>query len=345
MTGLSTQRQTAFVTGATGLLGNNLVRLLVEKGFRVKALARSPEKAQKQFASLPVEIIPGDMTRVHGFTASLLGVDVVFHTAAHFRDSYKGGSHWHQLSRVNVQGTADLLSAAYSAGVRRLVHASSVAVLDGQPGQSIDESMLRDPSNADDYYRSKILSDREVLRFLETHPSMWAAMVLPGWMHGPGDIGPTSAGQTVLDFVKRKLPGLVPGSFSVVDARDVAHAMLLVAENGKRGERYLAAGRHMTMADLFPALQRVSGVPAPTRPIPLPMLLLLAGASELWARVTGQPVLLSWATVRLLNREAGRSKYDHRKSEQELGLQFRPTEETLRDEIAWYRTNGWLPQP
>ena len=62
--------------------------------------------------------------------------------------------------------------------------------------------MLRDESDADDYYRSKILAAREVERFLETHPDFWAAMVLPGWMHGPGDMGPTSAGQTVLDFAK-----------------------------------------------------------------------------------------------------------------------------------------------
>jgi dihydroflavonol-4-reductase len=96
--------------------------------------------------------------------------------------------------------------------------------------------MLRSENNADDYYRSKILSDREVLGFLERHPDMWAAMVLPGWMHGPGDAGPTSAGQTTLDFVKGNLPGVIPASFSLVDARDVAQAMMLAAEKGRRGD-------------------------------------------------------------------------------------------------------------
>lgn len=342
---LSTKRpapRTAFVTGATGLLGNNLVRLLVDKGVVVRALARSVDKARKQFGTLPVEIVQGDLENVSGFAHALNGVDVVFHAAAFFRDSYKGGSHWEELHRINVAGTANLLEAAHAAGVRRFVHTSSIAVLNGPKGSIIDESMLRDERNADDYYRSKILADREVERFLETHPDFWAAMVLPGWMHGPGDMGPTSAGQTVLDFANGKLPGVVPGTFSVVDARDVAETQWAVLERGRRGERYLSAGRNLTMASLFPVLERVSGVKAPTRRIPMPMLYLIGGGAELWARLTRQPVLVSLAVVRLIAQENGRTTFDHTKRERELGLSFRPVEETLRDSVAWYRANGWL---
>ncbi|WBO22331.1 NAD(P)H-binding protein [Sphingomonas abietis] len=178
-----TRKPVAFVTGATGLLGNNLVRELLTQGFRVRALARSPDKAQQQFADLPVEIVTGDMLAVEAFAPALVGVDVVFHTAAYFRDSYTGGSHWAKLHSANVLGTRALLQHAQAMGVRRFVHASSIAVLRGKRGQIVDESMLRDERDADDYYRSKILSDREVLAFLEQHSDFWAAMVLPGWMH------------------------------------------------------------------------------------------------------------------------------------------------------------------
>lgn len=334
--------KTAFVTGATGLLGNNLVRILLEKGFHVRALVRSKAKAEQQFQGLDIQVIEGDMTKVADFRSSLQGVDIVFHTAAYFRDSYKGGSHWDLLYQINVKGTADLLSVAYSEGVRRFVHTSSIAVLDGPANKPIDETMIRREDNADDYYRSKILTDKEVFRFLESHQDMWAAMVLPGWMHGPGDIGPTSAGQTTLDFLQAKIPGVIPGSFSVVDARDVAEAMVLVSEKGHRGERYLAAGRHYTMPDLFALMERVSGTKAPKRKIPIIALYLLAGLQEIWARFTRKPVLLSWSTVRLLVQEAGRTHFNHAKSEQELGLRFRPVEDTIRDEINWYRSNGWL---
>src|SRR5436305_3304344 len=118
----------AFVTGATGLLGNNLVRLLIGKGVKVRALARSVEKARRQFGNLPVEIVQGDLDNVSGFAHALEAVDAVFHTAAFFRESYKGGRHWEKLHRINVVGTANLLSAAYKAGVRRFVHTSSIAV-------------------------------------------------------------------------------------------------------------------------------------------------------------------------------------------------------------------------
>lgn len=171
----------AFVTGSTGLLGTNLVRLLVSEGFSVRALARSRQKAERQLGDVArVEIVEGDLTDISAFAEKLGGCDAVFHTAAYFRESYRGGNHADGLTRVNVAGTAELLRAAYAAGVRRFVHASSIAVLRGDRGQVVDETMSRRPEDADDYYRSKILSEREVSSFLSEHPDFWACMVLPG---------------------------------------------------------------------------------------------------------------------------------------------------------------------
>jgi len=343
------QLQTAFVTGATGLLGNNLVRELVRRGIAVKALVRSPEKAARQFGSLArielarIELIQGDMENVGAFSAALRGCDVVFHTAAFFRDNYKGGSHWQTLKRINVDGTAALIEHAYREGVRRFVQTSSIAVLDGVPGLAIDETRERDPADADDYYRSKILADHAVLAFSKKFPEMHASFVLPGWMWGPGDIGPTSSGQVALDTVLGKLPGLVPGSFSVVDARDVALAQIAAAERGRSGERYLAAGRHMTMRELIPLIGRIAGVDTPKRMLPLPLLFALAGLQEIYARISGKPILLSIATVRLMVKEADRTRFNHAKSERELGLKFRPVDDTVSDVIAWYREHQWLP--
>ncbi len=334
--------QTAFVTGATGLLGNNLVRLLISRGVKVKALARSRQKAARQFPGLPVDIVEGDMRSVAAFAEPLRGVDVVFHTAAFFRDNYKGGKHWKQLYDTNVTGTVDLLTHAYNAGIRRFVHTSSVGVVTGKPGQLIDETMLRTAKDADDYYLSKILADRQVLSFLEKRSDMWACMVLPGWMIGPGDMGPTSSGQVILDFLHRKLPGIPPATFSVVDARDVAETLWLAARKGRRGERYLAAGRHMSMTDLFLKLEQLSGVPSPKFQVPRPVLFAIGAANELWARLTGKPALVSLFTVRLMNQERNRTHFSFEKSQRELGVTFRPVGETLRNTIAWYAQHGWL---
>jgi dihydroflavonol-4-reductase len=91
---------------------------------------------------------------------------MVFHTAAYFRDNYKGGKHWDQLYTTNVVGTANLLQACYKARIRRFVHISSTATLRGRPGEVADETRLRLESEADDYQRSKILSDQDVFKFL-----------------------------------------------------------------------------------------------------------------------------------------------------------------------------------
>jgi dihydroflavonol-4-reductase len=335
--------QSALVTGATGLLGNNLVRALAARGHRVKALARSLAKAKEQFAGLDVEIVEGDMNDVSAFNEALRGVDVLFHTAAFFRDSYKGGRHWDELYRVNVTGTEALLKAAYDAGIRRMVHTSSGGVLDGPPGALIDETMARSEADANDYFRSKIQTDRAIRAFLKEHAEFQVTFVLPGFMFGPGDMGPTASGQLVLDFTRRKLPGQVPGSFSVVDARDVAELSISAAERGRSGESYLCAGRHMTMVELMASLERVTGVKAPRFRIPLPLLFVIATGYEAYARLTGRPILISLASVRLLARENERSRLNHDKSQRELGVSFRPFDQTLADTVAWYRNHGDLP--
>lgn len=336
--------QTAFVTGGVGLLGSNLVRLLAARGFAVRALVLPSEldKVPIQFAEVSVDIIPGDMRDVPAFASALTGVDIVFHTAAFFRDYLKGGRHWDSLYSVNVAGTRNLLEAAYRAGIRRFIHASSIAVLDGRGSAVIDETMLRDEGRAEPYYRSKILADREILSFLGRHSDMSAAMVIPGWMHGPGDAAPTPAGQSVLDFIRGKIPGILPGAFPIVDARDVAEAMLLVALKGRRGERYLAAGGAVSAADYMASLAAISGVKMPRRTIPRSALYAVAALSECWARLTHRPVQLSLAAMRLLDRRLDQLQFDHSKSKRELGLEFRPLESTLRDEIAWFRAHSYL---
>ncbi len=337
------QGQTVFVTGATGLLGNNLVRQLLAEGASVRALARSAEKARMQFADLAgadLELVIGDLADIKGFAANLRGVATLFHTAAYFRDSYKGGNHRKALISTNEAGTRQLIAAAYDAGIRRMVHTSSIAVLDGPRGALIDETMVRKRSDADDYYLSKILADEAVFDALGRWPDFHISLVLPAWMWGPGDAGPTSAGQTALDFLHRRLPGIPPATFSFVDARDVAATQIAAAKAGRRGERYLAAGRNMSLSELFPLLAQVSGVPAPNAKLPFWLLFVIAGLQESVSRLTGKPVLLSWAAVQNMARESGRTRFSSAKAEQELGLHFRPVTETLSDTVAWFRARG-----
>ncbi|GHO92133.1 dihydroflavonol-4-reductase [Reticulibacter mediterranei] len=328
----------AFVTGSTGLLGNNLVRLLVEQGHEVKALARSRKKAELLFAGLDVDIVEGDMLDIPGFAAAMEGCEVLFHAAAYFRDYYQPGDHWKLLDAINIQGTHTLLIEAERHGIQRVIYTSSSTVIGAQPsGQDADEST---PSGQETqwnlYAKSKLLAEKAVYQFLQNH-SLPVVLILPALMFGPGDIGPTSTGLMVQNFIARKIPGIIDAGFSVVDARDVAQAMLAAVEKGKSGERYIVGGRYLDMAEIFQKLEQASGVPSPRRTLPYSVTLIIAWLSETIARITHQTTLMTRDSVRTshLKRRVSSQKALH-----ELGIIFRPVEETLRDEIDWYRAHS-----
>ena len=334
-----------YVTGATGLLGNNLIRTLLAQGHQVRGLVRDLDKAQELFptSSSVLRWVRGDMLEVDAVASSLEGVDCVVHTAAYFRDSYKGGEHYQRMLQVNVDGTAALLKAAYERGVRRFVHVSSIATVKSEPGQPAEEDMRRAfEGEPDDYFRSKILSDQVVEDFAKAHPDFEVSFVLPGFMVGPGDLGPTSAGQLVLDFARKKLPGVMNAGFSFVDARDVAQACAALSTSSRPGERYLVAGRYHSLTSAYAQLAPITSVAAPKRMIPDFFLLAYAFFSEVYARITGKPVLLSWAGVQSMRRERPHGQFDSSKAERELGVTFRPLAETFGDTFKDYVKRDWL---
>lgn len=331
--------KSAIITGATGLLGNNLVCEALAKGIKVKAIVRNIAKAKAQFGNIEnLELIEGDMKTIDQLGAHFKNIDVVFHTAAYFRDSYKGGAHWDELFNTNVIGTQKLMQTAYQNGVRNMIHVSSIATLAPIKDKPINENMLRKEDEADDYYKSKILSDKAVLEFVEKHKDFKVSFVLPGWMHGPGDMGPTSAAQLVGDFLAQKLPAIPPGEFSLVDARDVAKICLYAAQKGDNLGRYIAAGRPINMENLLHKLEELSGIKAPTMKAPIAMLRIMAFFGEIGAKFFNRPALVSNAALNLLLREQGVVNFDQSKTKQTFDFEFRPMDETLKDEINWLRT-------
>jgi dihydroflavonol-4-reductase len=328
----------AFVTGSTGLLGNNLVRELLEHGFEVRALVRSRAKASKTFAGLNVEIIEGEMENVPGFAKSLEGCDVLFHTAAFFREYYEPGDHWPMLKRINVDATIQLLEAAERAGIKRAVHTSSSGTIGTKPnGEYGDESTvipLESTSNL--YFRSKVECDTAIATFLKSH-KLEVMTILPGWMFGPGDAAPTNSGQLVLDFLGRKLPGILDGGTTIVDARDVAKGMRLAAQSGKNGEKYIIAGNFISLEQIFLGIEKASGVPAPKRRLPNALVLMIAHITGFYAHLSRTRPMMPVEGVKAMQAKTGANSS---KAVSEFGLSFRPIEETLRDTVTWFRSNA-----
>jgi dihydroflavonol-4-reductase len=329
----------AFVTGSTGLLGNNLVRLLIEQGHSVKALVRSQEKASKLFSNLDdVTLVKGDMLDIDSFAKELAGCDVLFHTAAYFREYYQPGNHWQMLEDINVKGTIKLLSEAEKQGIKKVIYVSSAGPVGMKsPGVPGDETTPPDPQAIGNlYFKSKVLAEEAIYKFLEQH-SLPVVLILPGWMFGPRDAAPTGGGQLVLDYLQQKIPGILDGGTCMVDARDVAQAMTNAVEYGQSGDRYITAGQYFTLEQLFKSLEKVSGVPSPKRRISYNVSLILAWFSDMYARLTGAKSMLPLDGIRIMHLK---TQVTSAKAIGELKVTFRPLEETLHDVVDWFRKHN-----
>ena len=326
-----------FVTGGTGLLGNNLVRALRARGHAVRALVRSRSKANALLAGTGAEIVVGDMRDVNGFEGALAGIDAVAHTAAYFREYYGPGDHQSSLEEINIKATLALLALADARGIRRFVQTSSAGTV-GQAPNGLEANEETPPSKAqlaNLYFKSKVDGDRRIGEF-KPKSGMTISTVLPGWMFGPGDAGPTRAGQLILDALAGKLPGVPPGGTSVVDARDVASAMVTMLERDVAGERFIVAGRFHTIREVLDAAMDAAGKARIARSLPPWLALGMGHVSEAWARLTNGSPVVPLEGVRMLLQEFRPSSA---KAERELGVSFRPLPETVADVVAWYATH------
>jgi dihydroflavonol-4-reductase len=325
----------AFVTGSTGLLGSNLVQLLLAQGIEVKALARSRHKAQQVFGTnARVEIVVGDMQDVEAFADELHGCDVLFHTAAYFRETFGPGAHWPALKQINVDATLRLLDAAEQQGVGKTVYVSSATVIGAAPdGRLADETTPPDVDAEKNLYRkSKIMAENAIAGWLSAHP-MPVVLILPTVMIGPMDFAPTQMGQTVVNLMRARIPAIPPGGAPLVDARDVAQAMLNAYERGKSGERYIITEAYHSLADLAQEVEKASGVPAPHRRFPYPVMLVAVWFLERVAALRGKSPAVTVNALRASNR---RHFLSAQKAVRELGVTFRSFEDSVCDQVQWF---------
>ncbi|MDQ0059971.1 SDR family NAD(P)-dependent oxidoreductase [Paenibacillus harenae] len=328
----------AFVTGGTGLLGSNLIRILVERGYRVTALARSAKKAETLIGGLQVKVVTGDMMDVESWAHYMKDCDVLFHTAAYFRETFRRGDHWTNLEKVNVTQTVRLFELAEKYGVGKIIHTSTNATIrKRKDGQISDENDRMNPDEALNLYgKSKLVGDQEIDKFAKHH-RIPIVTVLPAWMFGPGDAAPTGSGQLVLNFLGRKFPGSFQSGIDVVDARDVAHAMIKAAESSPGNDRFILSAYHVGLEDLFRILQKVSGIQGPSKRFPLTMVYLSTWVNEKIAAWRNRVTDLSIDELRVMTEM---KRTSGAKAIRDLQISFRPLEDTMRDTVEWFRING-----
>lgn len=326
------------VTGATGHVGSNLVRALVDRGDQVRVLVRDRGDA---LAGLEVERVRGDLGDTDALQRLFTGVEVVFHLAAMI--SISGDPHGH-VRATNVDGTRRVATAALAAGVRRLVHCSSVHAFDlympGAAGeQQVDEQWPRVPDAAPHfaYDRSKAAGERALREVMAL--GLEAVIVHPSGVVGPHDYGPSRMGRVLLGLYHRSLPSLIDGGFDFVDVRDVVAGLLAAAERGAPGANYILGGHHLRVAALARIAEQVTGVRSPRINAPIWALRYGVPVVEALGRVLGKEPLYTRESLAVLET---RARFSTARARSELGYLPRSTLDTVRDTYTWFEQAGLL---
>ena len=324
----------ALVTGGTGFIGANVARELLAAGVTVRVLAR-PRGDRRALAGVKVEVVEGDLLDPASVRRAVSGVQIVYHVAADYRLWTPDPA---TLYRTNVDGTRAVLEAAGEAGVRRVVHTSSVGALgipeNGQPGTEETPVALTDMVGH--YKRSKFLAERLALDFARR--GLPVVVVNPSAPVGPWDVKPTPTGQMVVDFMRGRMVASLDTGLNVVHVRDVARGHLLAAERGTPGRRYILGHRNLSLAEIFGLLAEITGRRPPRFRVPYALAWLSAACCESVARVTGRPPAVPLTAVRMARK---RMYFSPARAVQELGLPQTDVRSALADAVAWFETHGY----
>ena len=314
------------VTGASGFLGWHVARLLGERGYTVRALVRAGSRVQE----LDVECVTGDLRDAASLERAVAGCELVFHVAADYR---LWARHPGEMYRSNVDGTRNLLAAASSAGVERVVYTSTVGCI-GFPHGGIgnEDTPISLQDMVGDYKRSKFLAEQAALEF--ARGGLPVVIVNPTAPIGDHDVKPTPTGKIVADFLKGGMPAFIDTGLNVVDARDVAAGHLQACDRGRTGERYILGSENLTLAEIFAKLAKITGRKAPTVRLPYAVAWCAGVCSTAWAEVTGRPPRVPLNAVRMARK---RMWVTHEKARRELGFSPGPAETALARAVEWFQ--------
>ncbi len=323
------------VTGATGFVGSHVARLLVERGFEVRALAR---KTSRTDHLTNCETYFGDLQDPASLRSAIRGCTQLFHVAADYRLWSRDPQ---ELYRSNVDGTRNILTAARDEGVERVVYTSTVGALgipsSGTPGTETTPVCI--DNMVGHYKRSKYLAEQEALRSFR-EDLLPVVIVNPSTPVGEGDIKPTPTGKIIVDFLNRKMPAYIQTGLNLVDVRDVAKGHVLAAERGVPGEKYILGNLNITLRDILRLLAQATGLPAPTKRIPYSVAYAAAAADTfLFGTILRSEPHIPLEGVKMARKLM---YFDSAKAVRELGFPQSPVNEALARAVDWFRANKYV---
>jgi len=319
------------VTGATGKVGNAVARRLVDRGDDVVALVRNAAKA-RDLLPAGVELASGDVTDPESLRRAAEGADGVFNCMGLFEQWFADPE---IFERVNAQGAANVIAAARAAGAGRVVHTSTFDVFHADSGGTVSEAAVADYPKGTAYERSKQHAEELVLARAEDGTDV--VIVNPSSVYGPGPWQGTGLDRAFRDAIRRRLPGVPPGGMTLVHCDDVAAGQLAAFERGRPGERYILADGYATMRELLAVAVDEAGRGWVPPAMPVPLARGLAAGGEALSRVIRRPPLLGSGQLTFLLWQA---RADSSRARSELGVEFRPWKEGIRETVRWMAQTG-----
>jgi len=322
----------ALVTGASGFLGWHVARVLLERGYPVRALVRAGSRVD----ALDVESVTGDLRDAGSLERAVSGCGLVFHVAADYRLWAKEPA---ELYRSNVDGTRNLLAAARHAGIERVVYTSTVGCIAVPEGGIGNEDLpVSLAEMAGHYKRSKFLAEQVALEFARS--GLPVVIVNPTAPVGDHDVKPTPTGKIVVDFLNGDMPAFIDTGLNVVDVRDIAEGHWLACQHGRPGERYILGSENLTLAQILRQLAQITGRRAPTTRLPYVLAWCAGACSTAWAGVTGTPPRIPMEAVRMARKKMW---VTHEKASRELGFAPGPARQALQRAVEWFQGAGKRP--
>jgi dihydroflavonol-4-reductase len=319
------------VVGASGFLGSHVTRQLVARGDAVRVLIR-PTSSTKAIEDLDVEYHYGDIFDDDALRAAMTGCDDVFYcvvdTRAWLRDPAP-------LFRTNVEGLRHVLDAAVAADLRRFVFTSTIGTI-GIPAErrpATEDDEFNWPDKAGAYVRSRVEAENLVMRYAKEQGLPAVAMCISN-TYGPRDWQPTPHGRQLALAAAGRMPFYVKGwTGEVVGVEDAAAAMLLAAEKGRNGERYIVSERFVSVRELYETAAAATGVKPPRLAVPLWAMYAMGYVGDVVRTLFRRNFQLTSKSVRLMHIWP---RLDHGKAERELGWQPKPVDDSVRRAAQFY---------
>lgn len=319
-------KKVILLTGSTGFIGHNIAKLLVQEDFELRLFVRKEIPHTRHHN---IKYVFGDIRNYEDVLKAAEGCDIVIHSAGLFTLNQMKKD---EIYEVNVKGTENICKACIALKIERLIYTSSAATIGKSASKLSDETTEFNLWNISSHYKkSKVLSEKIVFEYFNQY-SLPVIILNPSLPLGNFDFKPTSTGAMVESFIKTKKVIYINGGFNFVHVEDVAKAHLLAINRGTIGERYIIGNANMELVEFYRRLCKIFPKNKITQ---IPYLIALSFSYLIVfysflrrkePEITPQGVMLS------------RKKmfYDNTKSKRDLGLDYRPIDEALKESVNWF---------